>query len=120
LNRATVHRIARAAVERFPQLAQTPWAFGWACRVAITLDDLPHVHEVASGAWTAVGYCGRGVALAVCLGEMLASLALGLRSDEAAYPVTPLRRMPFYPLRQPGAAAAIAYYRIKDRLGLPS
>ena len=53
LDRATVQRIARAAVERFPQLRGTQWDFGWACRVAITMDDLPHVHEVAPGAWTA-------------------------------------------------------------------
>ena len=45
---------------------------------------------------------------------------LGGRAEDAAFPVTPLRRMPYYPLRQPGAAAAITYYRIKDRLGLPS
>jgi len=120
LDRATVQRIARAALERFPQLRGTEWAYGWACRVAITMDDLPHVHELAPGAWTAVGYCGRGVAIAVCLGEMLAKLALGGRAGDAAYPLTALRRMPFYPLRQPGAAAAIMYYRIKDRLGLPS
>ena len=120
LDGTTVRRIARAAVERFPQLREVPWKFGWACRVAITLDDLPHVHALAPGLWTAVGYCGRGVALAVCLGEMLAALALGGRAEDAAFPVTPLRRMPFYPLRQPGAAAAITYYRIKDRLGLPS
>ena len=120
LDRATIQRIARAAVERFPQLANTPWAFGWSCRVAMTLDDMPHVHELAPGLWTAVGYCGRGVALAVCLGELLGTLALGARADDAAYPVTPLRRVPLYPLRQPGAAAAIMYYRMKDRLGLPS
>jgi glycine/D-amino acid oxidase-like deaminating enzyme len=120
LDRTTVKRIARAALERFPQLRGTQWTFGWCCRVAITMDDLPHVHELAPGAWTAVGYCGRGVAIAICLGEMLAALALGGRADDAAFPVTPLRRMPFYPLRQPGAAAAIFYYRIKDRLGLPS
>lgn len=84
------------------------------------MDDLPHVHALAPGLWTAAGYCGRGAALAVCLGEMLATLALGLRDEDAAFPVTPARRMPFYPLRQPGAAAAITYYLIKDRLGLPS
>ena len=120
LDRATIQRIARAALERFPQLAETPWAFGWSCRVAMTIDDMPHVHELAPGLWTAVGYCGRGVALAICLGEMLGKLALGARADDAAYPVTPLRRVPFYPLRQPGAAAAIIYYRMKDRLGLPT
>lgn len=120
LDRETIRRIARAALERFPQLRETPWAFGWACRVAITLDDLPHMHELAPGAWTAVGYCGRGVAIAVCLGEMLGKLALGGSADDADYPLTPLRRMPFYPLRQPASRAAIVYYRIKDRLGLPS
>ena len=120
LDRATIQRIARAAVERFPQLQGMPWEHGWSCRVAMTLDDMPHVHELAPGAWTAVGYCGRGVAMAVSLGEMLAGLALGKRADDAAYPLTPLRRVPLHPLRQPGAAAAIMYYRMKDRLGLPT
>lgn len=120
LDRASIGRIARAAVERFPQLAGTPWAFGWSCRVAMTLDDMPHVHALGPGAWTAVGYCGRGVSLAVSLGGMLGALALGAREEKAAYPLTPLRRVPFYPLRQPGAAAAIMYYRMKDRLGLPT
>ena len=120
LDGATVQRIARAAVERFPQLRGVPRKYRWACRVAITMDDLPHVHALAPGLWTAVGYCGRGLAPAVCLGEMLATLVLGRREEYAPFPVTPPRRMPFYPLRQPGAAAAITCYRIKDRLGLPS
>ena len=97
LDGATVQRIARAAVDRFPQLREVPWKYGWACRVAITLDDLPHVHALAPGLWTAAGYCGRGVALAVCLGEMLATLALGRRAGcrciRYARPVR-LRRSP--------------------------
>ncbi|MEP7207311.1 MAG: FAD-binding oxidoreductase [Casimicrobiaceae bacterium] len=120
LDSASVARIARASLERFPQLAGVQWRHGWACRVAMTLDDLPHLHALAPGLWTALGYGGRGVALAVGLGEAMAQLALGVDANQIDYPVTPLRRVPAYPLRQPMAAAAITYYRIKDRLGFPS
>lgn len=120
IDRTTVARIRRAALERFPQLAGIEWEHAWSCRVAMTIDDIPHVHCLAPGAWTAMGYCGRGVALAIALGGMLASLAAGGRPEDMDYPVTDLRRIPFYPLRQPAAAAAMIYYSIKDRLGLPS
>ena len=36
------------------------------------------------------------------------------------YPVTPLQRIPLYPLRQPLAAAIIAYHRLRDALGFPA
>jgi glycine/D-amino acid oxidase-like deaminating enzyme len=86
LDGATVQRIVRAAIDRFPQLRAVPRKYGWPYRVAITLGDLPHVH--ALGVWTAAGYCGRGVALAACLGEMLVTLALGLRDEDAPFPVS--------------------------------
>jgi glycine/D-amino acid oxidase-like deaminating enzyme len=120
LDPATVQRIERAAVERFPALREARWQHGWSCRVAMTLDDLPHVHVLAPGLYTALGYCGRGVALAVVLGEQLAAMASGAREQDLDYPITPLRRVPLHPLRQPAAAVAIMYYRMKDRLGLPS
>jgi glycine/D-amino acid oxidase-like deaminating enzyme len=120
LDAATVGRVTRAAVERFPALRDAQWEHAWSCRVGMTLDDLPHLHALAPGLWTAIGYCGRGVALAVCLGETLAALAEGTHADAVDYPVTPLQRVPLHPLRQPAAAAAITYYRVKDRLGLPS
>lgn len=112
--------IARATAERFPQLAGTSWEFAWAGRVALTMDDVPHLHQLAPGLWTSAGYCGRGVALAVCLGEMLAELACGVHEQDVPYPVTPLRRIPLHSLREVGKAGMIMYYRIKDGLGLPS
>lgn len=120
VDETTVARIRRAAVERFPELSGIEWEHAWSGRVAMTVDDIPHVHNLAPGIWTAVGYCGRGVALAIALGEQLAALAAGDRPEDVHYPVTPLRRIPFYPIRQPVAVAAMTYYSIKDRLGLPS
>jgi glycine/D-amino acid oxidase-like deaminating enzyme len=120
VDQSTVARIRRAAVERFPALQGIEWEYAWSGRVAMTLDDTPHVHVLAPGVWTAAGYCGRGVALAIALGEQLAALAAGSRPDDVDFPVTPLKRIPFFPLRQPAAAAAMTYYSLKDRLGFPS
>lgn len=86
----------------------------------MTIDDLPHLHEVAPGFWTAYGYCGRGVALATKMGEVLAFKVMGREGETTDYPVTPLRRIPLHPLRQPLAAALIGYHRLRDALGFPA
>ena len=61
-----------------------------------------------------------GVQLAIAIGMSLVDSYRRRGKKPGPFPVTPPRRMPFYPLRQPVAAAAITCYRIKDRLGLPS
>lgn len=120
LTDSTREAVRRAAVERYPALAQARWTHGWCCRVGMTIDDLPHLHEVAPGFWTAYGYCGRGVALATKMGEVLALKVMGRGDETTDYPVTPLRRIPLHPLRQPLAAALIGYHRLRDALGFPA
>ncbi|WP_313620304.1 FAD-binding oxidoreductase [Achromobacter sp.] len=120
LDPSTRDQLRRAAVARFPQLADVAWSHGWACRVGMTMDDLPHVHRLASGIWTAYGYCGRGVAMGTALGRVLTDAIRGVPADKLDYPVTPIGRMPFYPARQLGATLAINWYRLRDALGYPA
>ena len=114
---ATRSQLYQAACERFPQLQGIAFPHGWACRVGMTVDDLPHLHQLADGLWTAYGYCGRGVALGTAMGRVLAGAVKG--SPVQDYPVTPVQRIPLYPFRQVGAAAALQWYRLRDAMGYP-
>jgi glycine/D-amino acid oxidase-like deaminating enzyme len=115
----TIRRLRRAAVARYPELEGTPWSHAWLGRVSLTPDDVPHVSQLQSGLWTAYGYGGKGVALAVRLGAVLARAACGEPPASLDYPVTPVTPLPFSRLRRPAAAAAIGWYIAREALGFP-
>lgn len=115
----TINRLRSAAVARFPVLKNIRWEYGWLGTVGLTLDDTPRLANPSEGLWTAYGYSGRGLALAVRMGKTLAD-AVEPRSLELDYPVTPLRPLPWYGLRQPAVATALAWYRMRDSLGFIS
>jgi glycine/D-amino acid oxidase-like deaminating enzyme len=120
LDDATRTQLRNAAEERFPELVGATWSHGWACRVGMTMDDLPRVHQLADRLWTAYGYCGRGVAMGTALGRVLSEAVRGTSPAQLDFPVTPVNRMPFYPARQVGAAMTINWYRLRDALGYPA
>lgn len=119
LDHSSSQQLRKAAITRFPELEGIEWPYGWACRVGMTMDDLPRIHELAPGIWTAYGYCGRGMAMGTAFGQVLCDAIKGLPSNQLEYPITPISRMPFYPLRQIGANAVINWYRLCDTLGFP-
>ena len=115
----------RMVAERlFPQLKGMNWPYRWWGQVGLTLDWLPHLAEPAPGLWSGSGYCGRGVAMATVMGQVLANRVLGgalARSDPAlGFPVKPLRCVPFWSLRKPGVAGAIMWFRLRETLGFPA
>lgn len=106
----------RAAVDQlFPQLRKTPFRYHWGGKVAMTPDHLPHLHQLAPGAWTAIGYNGRGVGLGPLLGRYLAELALGTRPADIPFPVTAMKPILGYPFTRTVARALVRYYRFLDR-----
>lgn len=119
LDPATREQLRLAACQRFPELNDVVFTHGWACRVGMTIDDLPHLHELADGLWTAYGYCGRGVAMGTALGRVLGEAVRGMPAAALDYPVTPVRRLPLYPVRQVSAMAALQWYRLRDAMGYP-
>jgi glycine/D-amino acid oxidase-like deaminating enzyme len=106
--------LRRAAAQMYPQLADVQWPYRWYGRVGITRDWLPHLAEVAPGVWAALGYCGRGVAMATTMGLVLADILNG--GHLPAYPVVALKPIPLHALRRPLLRAAIAYYRVRDAM----
>ena len=106
----------RAVREIYPQLDGLPFEYHWGGLVAMTPDHVPHLHELAPGLRAALGYNGRGVAMATVLGTLLASWSLGAAPAELGYPVAPVRAMPLHRCSQFGARIAIQYLRGLDGL----
>jgi glycine/D-amino acid oxidase-like deaminating enzyme len=88
---AQMERLRAASIEMYPQLEQADWAHAWGGFVAMTADHYPHLNRIGSGAVAAVGYNGRGVAMATAMGKVLADWARGTPEAELTIPVTDLR-----------------------------
>ena len=108
--------LRRVATRMYPALTGVPWPYRWYGRVGITRDWLPHLAELAPGVWTVLGYCGRGVAMATTMGLVLGDMLNG--GHRLAYPAAALKPIPLHALRGPALQAGIAYYRLRDTLGI--
>ena len=107
--------LERKLARLFPEIDRSALEFRWSGRIALTLDGLPHLHEPAPGLHIGVGYNGRGIAMATLMGRMLAERVGG---GAVAFPVSRLAPIRWHALRRPLLRSVIAYYRLKDRLGL--
>ncbi len=109
----------RLAAERlFPQLGGIEWEHHWGGFVALTTDHLPHLHELEPDIVTALGYNGRGVAMATAMGQQLAEHAAGASASDLDFPVTGLEPIPFHILRKPAVSAVTAWHEARERIGL--
>jgi glycine/D-amino acid oxidase-like deaminating enzyme len=113
LRMATLREQARAM---FPQLNELEWKFHWGGYVAMTLDHFPHLHEVEPGLLAALGYNGRGVAMATVMGRVLADKATGAADRDLDFPVSPLKPVPLHGLRKPLVSLLVAWNSVRDRL----
>jgi glycine/D-amino acid oxidase-like deaminating enzyme len=107
-------RLRRAARWLFPQLDGLEWEFYWSGKVALTADHMPHVHEPAPGVAAALGYNGRGVAMASRMGKLMADHLTGAPPEALGFPITRIEPLPFWSLRQPAVSALIGWYRFRD------
>lgn len=103
--------------EIYPQLEGVSWKYNWGGFVAMTADHYPHLSSPEEGIMSAVGFNGRGVAMATVLGKVVADWAMGVAENDLEFPVTRLRPIPFYFLRKPAVTSLIAWSRLKDWLG---
>jgi glycine/D-amino acid oxidase-like deaminating enzyme len=100
----------------FPALAEIPFTHRWGGRVAVHLDYVPRLHRPQPGMLIAIGCQGRGIAWQSAMGAELATLALDPQYDPVL-PITPVRPIPFHPLKAIGVASTIALWRALDRVG---
>ncbi|MCZ8149007.1 MAG: FAD-binding oxidoreductase [Roseomonas sp.] len=107
------------ALRLWPQIAGlVHWRHGWNGRLAMTRDHYPHLHEPAPGLLAALGYNGRGVAMATVMGQQIARRLLGAPPALLDMPVTDVRPIPLHGFWKIGVQAKLWEGRILDRLGL--
>jgi glycine/D-amino acid oxidase-like deaminating enzyme len=113
-DRSDYATIIGSALELYPALRACEWEFVWGGKVAVTLDHLPHLHELAPGVHAALGYNGRGVAMATVMGKVLADRVLGRGAP--VFPESPLWPVPLHRWRRPFFELIVAWKRALDRL----
>ena len=107
--------LERSLRRLYPRLGPIDYQYRWSGRIAITRDFMPHVHEPAPGLTIALGYNGRGIALATSMGRHVATRMI----DGAApfpFPVSPITPIPLHGLQRLYIAAGVAWYGLLDRL----
>jgi glycine/D-amino acid oxidase-like deaminating enzyme len=102
----------------WPALRDVRWTHFWNGQLAITTDHFPHFHEPADGVIAALGYNGRGVAMATAMGTQVAARILGARPNELSMPITDMQTIRFHGLWKTAVSARIMYGRMRDSLGL--
>lgn len=106
--------LERALRLLYPGLGPIDYEYRWGGRIAITRDFMPHVHEPAPGLTIALGYNGRGIALATSVGKQVAARMV----DGGAtfpFPVTPISPIPLHGLQRLYITAGVAWYGLLDR-----
>ncbi len=100
----------------FPELGEAALEFVWDGKVAMTMDRLPRALELAPGLWAALGYNGRGVALATAMGRLLAGRCLRGVAEDDPLPAAlrAPRRVPAHRFALPAARAMLLRYRRQD------
>ncbi|MCX7139522.1 MAG: FAD-dependent oxidoreductase [Proteobacteria bacterium] len=98
----------------FPQIGEPSFDYVWHGQLSMTEDKLPHMHALAEGVITWVGCNGRGVALGIALGPVLADAALGAAPADLPLPLTELGRVPAHALAARIAPWMLALFRWRD------
>jgi glycine/D-amino acid oxidase-like deaminating enzyme len=108
--------LERSVALLFPQLKGVEYEYRWAGRVAITRDFMPHVHEPAPGVTIALGYNGRGIAMATTMGQCLAQRLAHPGAAPFPFPISAIQPIPLHGLQRFYIAAGVAWYRLLDRM----
>ena len=110
--------LQRYAVKLWPALRNVAWTHGWNGQLAMTADHYPHLHEPESNVLIALGYNGRGVAMATAMGGLIARRIGGEAAETLEMPLTDLKPIAFHGLWPLAVQGRLAWGRLRDRMGV--
>lgn len=101
----------------WPALKGQHWPHRWYGQVAMTRDHYPILAEPSPNAFVALGYNGRGVAMATLIGRLLADRLAGVPEEEIVFPIR--RDFPtfaFHRFWKLGVLARVVSGRVQDAM----
>lgn len=107
-------KLERQLAETFPAIADVGVGYRWSGKIAVTRDDFPHIGRLSPRVAYAMGYGGRGVALANLLGKYLAQLVQGKTVDAGPMSANAFDPIPFHAFRVPGMQIVARWYQYLD------
>jgi sarcosine oxidase len=111
--------VFRRVVDVLPQLAGVEVEGLWDGWVTRGIADGWRIHELAPGLLTAIGCNGRGVAMGPIMGRELARYVSGTSGDDLIVPLSRPKEIAWYPFHQMLGKAAVAAFRVLDRMEMP-
>ncbi|MGB1238383.1 MAG: NAD(P)/FAD-dependent oxidoreductase [Pseudomonadales bacterium] len=78
----------RTVAKIFPKLSRVNWQYTWSGQIAYSDDHLPHLHELAPGLVTVMGYSGRGIGPGTVMGDWLARYVTEADLSQLPLPVS--------------------------------
>ena len=114
---AATDALRRKMIAIFPELASVQITHRWSGLVGMTLDSVPHVGRLDPRVSYAVGYNGAGVAMATLMGRYLARIVQGETPELGLLWAAHLKKLPFYPVREPAVRMVAGWYQFLDAIG---
>ena len=114
---AATDALRRKMIAIFPELTSVQVTHRWSGLVGMTLDSVPHVGRLDPRVSYAVGYNGAGVAMATLMGRYLARIVQGETPELGLLWAPHLKKLPFYPVREPAVRMVAGWYQFLDAIG---
>jgi gamma-glutamylputrescine oxidase len=117
---ANIADVVRRPLARiYPRLADVPVTHAWGGTLALTTSRMPHFQRLGPRLWSASGYSGHGVGMAVMAGRLIGRAIAGDGAGFDLMASIPTRGFPGgAALRSPLLALAMSWYGLRDRLGI--
>ncbi|WP_144463548.1 NAD(P)/FAD-dependent oxidoreductase [Siminovitchia fortis] len=101
----------------FPQLKDARVEYRWGGKVGFTQDFLPYIGQLEDGTHFAFGYCGKGAAMAVMAGKVLAETISHPERVNNPLKKENLRPIPFHSQHAKGVGLMKFYMAFQDKYG---
>ncbi len=111
--------VRKPMVEIFPHLKNIRIDYAWGGTLAITMRRLPYFKKLAPRVYSASGYSGHGVGMAILAGKLISQAINGDNKGFDTFANIPSLPFPGGPIiRFPLLVLAMTWYSIRDRFGL--
>ncbi|TIO10014.1 FAD-dependent oxidoreductase [Mesorhizobium sp.] len=93
-----------------------PLAYSWSGMAAVEPDFLPHIVDLGPGLIAGFACNGRGIAMTIAMGKVLADWASGAKPQDLPLPFAPPSPIPFHGLMRHAPNMLLPLSMLRDRL----